>query len=162
MAIKARLEILLERKRLREASGLEKRGRNGKGGGVANRGEEVVNEDGASFGYYSRHPNQYMSSFTPPPPLPSDDEDSDGEEDEGGGSGRSKTRLTKDELARYKEKVDELCHFAPSKIAERVKAAFSLAYAKGGMRGRGRRGSPLLLRGGGAAAAWAEGLTPAR
>lgn len=69
-----------------------------------------------------------MSSFQPPPPLPSDDEGDDEDEEADANRPRSKTRLTKEELVRYQEKLDEQCHFAPSKIAERVKLACSLAF----------------------------------
>jgi hypothetical protein len=67
-----------------------------------------------------------MSSFQPPPPLPSDDEGED--DDDTATKPRSKTKLTKEELIRYNEKVDEQCSFAPSKLAERVKLACSIAF----------------------------------
>jgi hypothetical protein len=71
-----------------------------------------------------------MSSFQPPPPLPSYDEgdDDDDEDDAEPTKPRSKTKLTKEELVKYHEKVDEQCHFAPSKLAERVKLACSMAF----------------------------------
>lgn len=70
-----------------------------------------------------------MSSFQPPPPLPSDDEGDDDEDDETETTKpRNKTKLTKQELLRYNEKVDEQCQFAPSKLGERVKLACSLAF----------------------------------
>ena len=72
---------------------------------------------------------QYMSSFQPPPPLPSDDEGDEDDDDETEHTKpRSKTKLTKEELVKYNGKVDEQCHFAPSKLAERVKLACSLAF----------------------------------
>lgn len=50
---KVRLELLLERKRLRDAAeGMEKKGR----GGGSGRGE--INADGNEFEYYLKHPNQ--------------------------------------------------------------------------------------------------------
>ncbi len=141
IAQKIRLELLLERKKRRAEMGL--------GGGKKKRtsGEEevIVNEDGMAYQYYMRHPNQYLSSFQPPPSLPSDDEESDCEDVEnmevvggegessgaGGGNGvskRSKTKLSKQELISYHEKVEAACNFAPSKLAERVKLACSMAY----------------------------------
>ncbi|KAL3797258.1 hypothetical protein HJC23_004550 [Cyclotella cryptica] len=133
IAQKVRLELLLERRRLRAvAVGVMTGGVGGENGKkkTKKRGGETgeMNADGNEFEYYLKHPNQYMSSFQPPPPLPSDDE---GDEDDDGGEHskpRSKTKLTKDELIRYNEKVDEQCHFAPSKIAERVKLASSMAF----------------------------------
>jgi hypothetical protein len=148
IAQKIRLEMLLERKKRRVEMGLEKKAKKiGSSGG----GEEIVNENGMAYQYYMRHPNQYMSSFQPPPSLPSDDEESDWDEDEdvdnsnnmeleggsgGSGSGghavsstkRSKTKLSKQELITYNEKVEAACNFAPSKLAERVKLACSMAF----------------------------------
>ncbi|KAL7504504.1 hypothetical protein ACHAXN_002145 [Cyclotella atomus] len=118
---KVRLELLLERKRLRDAADGMEKGR----GGTKSRGE--INADGNEFEYYLKHPNQYMSSFQPPPPLPSDDEGED-DDDRETTKPRSKTKLTKEELIRYSEKVDERCSFAPSKLAERVKLACSIAF----------------------------------
>ena len=69
-----------------------------------------------------------MSSFQPPPPLPSDDEDEDDDDITKSSKPRSKTKLTKEELVKYNEKVNEQCNFAPSKLAERVKLACSLAF----------------------------------
>ena len=128
IAQKIRLELLLERKKRRN----EMMGVSGnKSSGAA--GEEViVNEDGMAYQYYIRHPNQYMSGFQAPPPLPSDDEDSDDDEedyDDGNGTKKSsKTKLTKQELILYNEKVEAACNFAPSKLAERVKLACSMAF----------------------------------
>jgi hypothetical protein len=52
---KVRLELLLERKRLRDAAeGMEKNGVNGKSGGE-------INADGNEFAYYLKHPNQVRS-----------------------------------------------------------------------------------------------------
>ena len=69
-----------------------------------------------------------MSSFQPPPPLPSEDEGDDEDDETETTKPRNKTKLTKQELLRYNEKVDEQCQFAPSKLAERVKLACSLAF----------------------------------
>eukprot|EP00571_Detonula_confervacea_P003895 CAMPEP_0172323960 /NCGR_PEP_ID=MMETSP1058-20130122/49994_1 /TAXON_ID=83371 /ORGANISM="Detonula confervacea, Strain CCMP 353" /LENGTH=2248 /DNA_ID=CAMNT_0013040093 /DNA_START=17 /DNA_END=6763 /DNA_ORIENTATION=+ len=135
-----RLEILVERRRLRMESGLDRRPcKGGKGKGGQGGGDEVVNANGNEFGYYNKHPNQYMSSFTAPPPLPSDDEDSDydGEDYDGdeGDEGKNKvhkpksaTRLTKSELLVYHSKLAENLHLAPSKIAERIKLSCTQAY----------------------------------
>ena len=140
IAQKIRLEMLLERKKRRAEMGLER-------GGKRRNGEEmIVNENGMAYQYYMRHPNQYMSSFQAPPSLPSDDEESDVDEEEdvdmevmGGGEGgsgghahastkRSKTKLSKQELITYNESVAAACNFAPSKLAERVKLACSMAF----------------------------------
>jgi len=138
IAQKVRLELLLERKKRRAEMGLE-----GKKKRKSGEEEVIVNEDGMAYQYYMRHPNQYLSSFQPPPSLPSDDEESDCEdadnmevvggegESSGGGGGnnkRSKTKLSKQELITYNEKVEAACNFAPSKLAERVKLACSMAF----------------------------------
>ena len=128
IALKIRYELLVERSRLRVEGGLEKKKKKKKKGGMkGSDDEEVVNEDGNDFGYYYKHPNQYMSSFTPPPALPSDDDDSDSDSDEVGKS-RSKTKLSKDELKQYQMKLSEQVNIAPSKIAERIKVACTMAY----------------------------------
>ena len=130
-----RLEMLLERKRLRIESGLDRSSKNGKhlarGGVFAGKGAEeiVVNRDGDEFGYYSAHPSQYMPSFTPPPLLSSDDEDEDESDEDGDISRpRSTTRLTAAELERYRKRLEVEVALAPSKIAERVRLACSMAY----------------------------------
>ncbi|KAL9184848.1 hypothetical protein ACHAXT_002625 [Thalassiosira profunda] len=136
LAQKIRLEILLERRRLRTASGAEV-GPKKKGA------EDAVNADGRDFGYYAEHPNRYMPSFQPPPPLPSDDEasDEDGEDElEAGGNGRRKkhrsaTKLTPAELVKFHARLEERCHLAPSKIAERAKLACATAYDSASARG---------------------------
>jgi len=146
IAQKIRLELLLERKKRRAEMGLGGSGRSRRN---ANGEEMIVNEDGMAYQYYMRHPNQYLSSFQAPPSLPSDDEESDCEESEdvdnmevGGGEGgsgeghvtsggskrSSKTKLSKQELVTYNEKVEAACNFAPSKLAERVKLACSMAF----------------------------------
>lgn len=130
IAQQIRLTMLLERKRLRVACGVERGGKKKSGGA----GDDV-NPEGKTFEYYSRHPNQYMPSFVPPPPLPSDDEDEEDEDIGGEHKTRSKTKLTKAELAVYNEKVDEQCQFAPSKLAERVKLACSIAFDYASRRG---------------------------
>ena len=146
IAQKIRLELLLERKKRRIEMGLEKKRKNKGGSGKKGEDEMIVNEDGMTYQYYMRHPNQYMSGFQPPPSLPSDDEESDYEMDEdvvvngevgggegegqhsGGGAKRCKTKLSKQELITYNEKVTEACNFAPSKLAERLKLACSMAF----------------------------------
>ncbi|KAL7494283.1 hypothetical protein ACHAWT_003308 [Skeletonema menzelii] len=145
IAQKIRLELLLERKKRRVEMGLEQK-KNGRG-----KGEVIVNEDGMAYQYYMRHPNQYLSSFQAPPSLPSDDEESDCEDVDmelvegglddgeqpydadaaaanGGHPKRSKTKLSKQELITYNERVEAACNFAPSKLAERVKLACSMAF----------------------------------
>lgn len=129
IALKIRYELLVERTRLRVEGGLEKRKKKKKKSGMkGSDDEEVVNEDGNDFGYYYKHPNQYMSSFTPPPALPSDDDEDDSDNEDGEGKSRSKTKLSKDELKQYQMKLSEQVNIAPSKIAERIKVACTMAY----------------------------------
>lgn len=136
LALKVRLDVLMERKRLRLESGLDKQnvnGKSGKGGGGEEE-KEVVNSCGTNFRYYTKHPNQYMSSFQAPPPdvIDEDDDDDSDNEDEDGSSDdkpkRSKTKLSKAELITYHTQLTEQCNVAPSKIADRVKLACSMAY----------------------------------
>ena len=148
VAMKVRMEILMERRRLREKSGLD--GIKKKKGKKKDGGEIVLNENGGDFNYYARHPNQYMSGFVAPPPLPSDDEDDDSDDENleeaaalggGGGEGghakaKSKTKLSAQELVTYHSRLMDpdsrngviAGAFAPSKIAERARVACSLAY----------------------------------
>ena len=143
-AVRVRMELLIERRRKQQQQQQQRQGRNNTtaANSSSNGKDGSINQYGTDFGYYNKHPNQYMSSYVALTPLPDDDDDDDYDSDIDGSDEqrrtatatttttrrRSKTKLTPAELIQYHERLEKEINLPPSKIAERIKLACSMAY----------------------------------
>lgn len=141
-AARVRMELLIERRRKQQQQ--QQQGQNNMTANSSNRKDALINQYGTDFGYYTKHPNQYMSSYVALTPLTVDDDDDDYDSDIDGSdeqqqqqqqhttttttTRRSKTKLTPTELIQYHERLEKEINLPPSKIAERIKLACSMAY----------------------------------
>lgn len=139
-AVRVRMELLIERRRKQQQQGQGQGQNNMTAANSSNGKDGLINQYGTDFGYYNIHPNQYMSSYVALTPLPDDDDYYDSDIDDSDKQRRtttttttttrrrSKTKLTPTELIQYHERLEKEINLPPSKIAERIKLACSMAY----------------------------------